>query len=370
VEELWITVHFGRLNGLSYGATPNRGRPGIIPARCMMNRRNLLRPLLIFVVTAAVIAVAGRTLASSVFSTSTSSGDRIALINVEGVITADSPGGSIISPSSAGASSVAICDQLYRAGDDNTVKAIVLRVNSPGGSAAGSDEIFHAIRTIQAKKKVVVSMGDVAASGGYYISSAADYIYADGATLTGSIGVIFDLMNWGDAAAKYGVKENAIHAGQYKDIGSPWRPMTDDERAKIQDMLTSVHNQFIKAVAEGRKAKLDEAGVRALATGMIYTGEQGVANGLVDELGGLRAAEDKARTLAGVNKDTPVEPLDKTSLWDQVFGVESRAQGLFQTQPLLPPAAQAALSGMASDGVGLLAQGLYLNTTLRDMRLR
>jgi protease-4 len=335
-----------------------------------MNRANLLRALLIFLAVAAGLAVGGRALARSLFPAQAAAGERIALITVEGVITADSPSGSLLGGGATGASSVAVCDQLYRARDDDSVKAVVLRVNSPGGSAAASDEIYHAIQAVSQKKKVVVSMGDVAASGGYYISSAADYIFADGATLTGSIGVIFDLMNWGDAAAKLGIKENALHAGQYKDIGSPWRPMTDDERGKIQDMLTSVHDQFIKAVAAGRKAKLDESAVRRLATGMIYTGEQAVGNGLVDELGGLRAAEDKARTLAGVGADTPVEPLDQTSLWDEVFGVDSRAQGLFQSRSPLPPAAQAVLSGAADNALGELARGLYLNATLRDMRLQ
>jgi protease-4 len=135
-------------------------------------------------------------------------------------------------------------------------------------------------------------------------------------------------------------------------------------------MLTSVHDQFIKAVAEGRKAKLDEAGVRRLATGMIYTGEQAAANGLVDEVGGLRAAEDKVRTLAGVEATTPVEELDHTSLLDQVLGVSSRSSGLFQTAPLLPPAAQAALSGSAEDALATLSRSMYLSATLRDMRLR
>lgn len=330
-----------------------------------MQRASWLKALLLFVTVFVILALAGRVLAQSLFPAK-AAGDRIALITVEGMITADSASGSGPFAPAAGAGSVGIVKQLYAARDDDSVKGILLRINSPGGSAAGSDEIYRAIREVQKSKKVVASMGDVAASGGYYIASACDYIYANGATLTGSIGVIFSLINWGEAADKFGISENSLHAGEYKDIGSPWRPMSESERAQMQVLLDQVHNQFIKAVDEGR-ATLDETQVRKLATGMIYTGEQAATNGLVDAIGGMHEAEVKARELAGLPADATVEALGNRSLWEELFGMNISAL----------PAAPAALehlgalaAGEASDGLSLLSRGLYLNTTLRDLQMR
>jgi protease-4 len=331
-----------------------------------MIRNGWAKAAILFALIFIALAFAGRVLAQSLFGGSTGSGDCIALINVEGMITADagSSGGPLGGTVSAG--SLSIVDQLYAARDDDSVKGILLRINSPGGSAAGSDEIFRAIREVRKTKKVVASMGDVAASGGYYIASACDYIYANGATLTGSIGVIFHLVNWGELAAKYGVKEDSLHAGEYKDIGSPWRPMTDSERSQMQVLLAQVHNQFIKAVDEGREP-LDEAGVRRLATGMVYTGEQAASNGLVDAVGGMRDAAAKVRELAGVGAGTPVETLGEPSLLQELFGTSVHA-------PAAVPAALQQLGGIAAgeaaDDLVLLARGLYLNTTLRDLHMR
>jgi protease-4 len=311
-----------------------------------------------------LLALGGRVLAQGLFSKRAGS-DRLALITVEGMITADSVSGG--GPFSAGtAGSVGIVKQIYQAMEDETVKGVLLRINSPGGSAAGSDEIYRAVRELRKSKKVVASMGDVAASGGYYIASACDYIYANGATLTGSIGVIFSLVNWGEAADKLGISENSLHAGEYKDIGSPWRPMKDSERAEMQRLLDQVHSQFISAVDEGRE-NLDEAQVRKLATGMIFTGEEAASNGLIDAVGGMRAAETKLRELAGVSADTPVEPLGSGSLWEELFGMglSSRSAERQALEQL------AGLAGaQAADGLSLLARGLYLNSTLRDLQIR
>lgn len=285
-------------------------------------------------------------------------GGYIAMLAIEGPITA-----SDVSPGLLGgggvASSVALCDGLYGALEDESVKGVLLRVNSPGGSAAASDEIYRAVKALrEAHKPVVVSMGDVAASGGYYISSAADYIFANGATLTGSIGVIFELLNWDKAAQKLGVESETLHAGEFKDIGSPWREMTPKEREMLTGLLKQVHDQFIQAVDEGR-GNLDAAQVRALATGMIYTGESAQAAGLIDEVGGLEQAKAKARSLAGLPKDAPVESYGGGSFWDELFATR-----------LAAPAPEALLRRAAGGGLEALAQSLCLNTSLRDLVVR
>ena len=285
-------------------------------------------------------------------------GGHIALISVEGPISASGASGGMLG-GAAMASSVALCEQLYEAQGDDAVKGVLLRINSPGGSAAASDEIYRAVMALRkAGKPVVVSMGDVAASGGYYIASAANYIYANGATLTGSIGVIFELMNWDKAAEKLGIESETLHAGEFKDIGSPWRDMTGKEREMLSTLLAQVHGQFIKAVDEGRDT-LDEAGVRKLATGMIYTGEDAAKVGLVDAVGGFEDAKLKVRALAGLPADAEIEEYGGGGFWEQIFSMRA--------PPLSP---EAMLRRAATGGIEQIAQGLCLNTTLRDLMIR
>lgn len=287
----------------------------------------------------------------------TAGSDRIALVYAEGMITAARAQATMLG-GPGGASSISICRELYEARDDSSVAGVVLRVNSPGGSAAASDEIYHAVAAVSEVKPVVVSMGDVAASGGYYISSPADYIYANGATLTGSIGVVFQLINWQELAEKIGIEDTTLTAGEFKDIGSPWREMTEAERDQMTVLMTQVHDQFIAAIAGGRE-NLEEDRVRELANGMVYTGEAAVANGLVDELGGLHAAEEKCRELAGVGADVPVESLHQPkSILEELLGFGSSGS----THPLLAP--------VLKDPLMALAGGLYLNTTVRDLVVR
>jgi len=178
------------------------------------------------------------------------------------------------------------------------VRAVVVRIESPGGGVAPSQEIYTAIRHLREVKPVVASMGGVAASGGYYIASACDTIVANPGTLTGSIGVIMELGNVEGLLQKLGVQPEVIKAGSYKDMGSLVRPMTDAERGLFQDMIDSVHTQFITAVAAGRGMNKDQ--VRALADGRIFSGEQAKIAGLVDELGGLVEAVALAAERGGV----------------------------------------------------------------------
>jgi len=182
------------------------------------------------------------------------------------------------------------------------VKAVVVRIESPGGGVAPSQEIYSAIRHLRTIKPVIASMGGVAASGGYYIASACDSIVANPGTLTGSIGVIMELGNVEGLLQKLGVQPEIIKAGTYKDMGSFVRPMTDTERGLFQDMIDSVHTQFITAVASGRGMNKDQ--VRALADGRIFSGEQAKVAGLVDVLGSF----DDAVALAGERGGVEGEP--------------------------------------------------------------
>jgi protease IV len=200
-----------------------------------------------------------------------------------------------------------------------SVKAVVVRVDSPGGGVAPSQEIYHAILKLRAEKPVIASFGGVAASGGYYIGSACDAIVANPGTLTGSIGVIMEMANVQDLLQKIGVQAEVLKAGAYKDMGSPVRPLTDDERTIFQQMIDSVHTQFITAVASGRKMDADK--VRTLADGRIYSGEQAHAIGLVDALGGLQDAIKLAAERGGITGEPHVShaALGREPWWWQLL---------------------------------------------------
>ncbi len=202
------------------------------------------------------------------------------------------------------------------------MKAIVLRVNSPGGSAAASQEIFNAVVRAKKHKKVVVSMGDLAASGGYYISCPADVIYADPATATGSIGVITEYMNYQGLMGKIGVKTENIKSGKMKDMLSPTEPLSDEARAVMQGIVMDVYSQFVDAVALGRQGKLTRAEVLKLADGRIYSGTQAKQLKLIDELGGMEEAGRGAARLAGMPENTEYADYSSPSLLKQLFGSE------------------------------------------------
>ena len=186
---------------------------------------------------------------------------------------------------------------------DSSIKAIVLRIDSPGGAVAPSQEIYEEVRKAIAKKKIVVSMGSVAASGGYYIASPATKIIANPGTLTGSIGVIMEIPNVEGLMNKIGVKTEVIKSGRHKDIASVFRGIKKEEREILQNVLDNVHEQFIVAVAEGRKMLRDD--VKRIADGRIFTGEQALKIGLIDELGNLEDAVKIAAKLSGI-KGEPV----------------------------------------------------------------
>ncbi len=215
-------------------------------------------------------------------------GDKVALIRIEGPIV----------------DSKEAIDTLKDYVKDLSVKAIVLRVDSPGGAVAPSQEIYEEVRKAVAKKTVVVSMGSVAASGGYYIAAPATRIIANPGTLTGSIGVIMEIPNMEGLMAKIGVKSEVIKSGRHKDIASVFRGIKPEERAILQNVLDNVHDQFINAVSDGRKMLRED--VQKIADGRIYTGEQALTVGLVDELGNLEDAVKAAAKLSGIRGEPSV----------------------------------------------------------------
>ncbi len=225
--------------------------------------------------------------------------DRIALIRVEGVI--------LDSQTTIG--------ELKRFSENPSIKAIVIRIDSPGGGVVPSQEIYNAVKRVRSKhnKAVIASMGSVAASGGYYIAAATDRIVANPGTLTGSIGVIMETANVEGLLQKIGVEGVVIKSGKYKDVGSPLRKMSTDERGLLQGVMDDVHKQFIEAVAEGRSLELRAAQV--LADGRIFTGRQAKEVKLVDELGDLEDAIQLAAEVAGIEGEPKViEPRRRFSL--------------------------------------------------------
>ena len=189
-------------------------------------------------------------------------------------------------------------EQLHEFLEDERIKVVIVRVDSPGGAVAPSQEIHAEVRRLAEKKKVVVSMGNLAASGGYYLAAPATRIVANPGTITGSIGVITQLPNFTEIADKIGFRMNTIKSGPAKDIGNPFRAFTEEDRLVFQTMIDSVYLQFVRAVAEGRK--LPEEEVKKIADGRVLTGEQAKELGLVDELGNFQDAVRIAAELGGI----------------------------------------------------------------------
>jgi protease-4 len=204
--------------------------------------------------------------------------------------------------------------QLHDFKENEKIKAVVLRIDSPGGIVGPTQEIYEEVGKLTAKKKVVVSMGSVAASGGYYIAAPANMIFANPGTLTGSIGVLMELANIEGLLGKIGLKSYVLKSGKFKDTGSPVRKMTKEDKAVLQSVVDSMYGQFVKAVATGRRIPVDE--VRRLADGRVYSGEQALRLKLVDRLGNLQDAVAEAAKLAGIKGEPEIiyPPEKKKSL--------------------------------------------------------
>jgi len=241
-------------------------------------------------------------------------GDKIAVVEIRGLIT----------------QSQGIIEELHQFNDDEGVKAIILRIDSPGGGVGTSQEIYREVLKIKSnkKKKVITSMGSVAASGGYYIASASDLIVANPGTITGSIGVLMEFTNIEELFRKIGIKGVVLKSGEHKDIGSPFREMTPEEKRLIQSVIDNVHQQFIQAVADGRK--IDRLKVAQVADGRILTGEQAKQLGLVDQLGNLQDAIDTAAKMVGIEgKPVVLYPKKKFSLLELL--VEGITEAILKT---------------------------------------
>jgi len=233
-------------------------------------------------------------------------GDKIAVVDLEGVI---------MSPKNT-------VEQLRKFGDDSSIKAIIIHVNSPGGGAAASEEIYREVLRIRdvKKKRIVASIETVGASGAYYVSSATNKIFADQASIVGSIGVIAEWYNYEELLKWAKLQAIVLKAGEFKDTGSPVRPMTTAERAYMQGLIDNMHGQFIHSVAEGRHMK--DAEILPLADGKVWTGEQAMPLKLIDQIGDFRAAiADTAKSVGIKGEPTLVHPeKDRKSVLDLLFG--------------------------------------------------
>lgn len=223
--------------------------------------------------------------------------DKILVMDISGVISSEDKDGFYTFPSMI----ATIKEELTKAGKDEKVKALVLRINSPGGTVTASDIIYHEVKKFKASRKipVIASIMDVGASGGYYIAAAADSVLAHPSTVTGSIGVIMLTVNARGLLEKVGLEANAVTSGPRKDMGSPFRAMTPDERAIFQGVIDSFYQRFLTVVQEGRPTlTMDQ--IKKLADGRIYTGEQAKEAGLVDEIGYLDEAIELAKKKSGI----------------------------------------------------------------------
>lgn len=254
------------------------------------------------------------------------SGDenKIAILQLTGPISdAGDASGFVGPPNSISANRV---KKILRSlADEDQVKAVVLRINSPGGAVVASDELYREIVELQKKKVVVVSFGDTAASGGYYIAAGANKIVANPSTITGSIGVIAQFPKLSGLYDKLGIEMRTIKSGEFKDIGSESRDLTDAERQILDQIIMTSYDQFVQAIVDGRK--MDEAKVRALADGRIYSGKQAKELGLVDELGGLETALQHATELAMLENPTHVEYSDDNFV-QTLFGAQVKRLSL------------------------------------------
>src|ERR1700688_62279 len=233
-------------------------------------------------------------------------GDRIGVVDLDGVILSPQP----------------VVGQLKKFGDDSSIKAIILHVNSPGGGVAASEEIYREVKRIreEKKKKIVVSIETVGASGAYYIASATNKIYADNGSIVGSIGVIAEWVNYGELMRWIKLKPEVLYHGEFKDTGDPTREMTPAERAYMQALIDNMYGQFVQAVADGRHAKADD--IKAIADGRVWTGQEALSLHLIDQVGDFQnAVEDTAKSVGIKGEPVLVHPdKDRKTLADLLFG--------------------------------------------------
>ena len=293
-----------------------------------MNKRTTIIALIIVVVVLPLLVIAlfnSNDSGSSGQRSSRHHGGVVGVIHIGGTIASGSDASSLFSVMSG---SETIMEQLRAAGDKPDLKAVVLRLDTPGGSAAASQEIALEVDRLRKKDIVVVaSMGDIAASGGYWIACHCDKIVANPGTITGSIGVIMETQNLQGLYEKLGVDPMVFKSGPYKDMGSSSRVITEQEQYIFQGMVDDIYEQFVSTVAEGRGLEIDQ--VRKLADGRVFTGNQAVQNGLVDKLGNYYDAIDLAAELSGIEGEPQVVELSPTyTFWDMLGSSSSFSSDL------------------------------------------
>ncbi len=271
----------------------------------MSNRRHPILTVLVIILVIALVLGSAMVIALNMLSPSSDLffTEKIGVISVEGAISA----------------SQTVTSQLVKYRKDKDIKAIILKINSPGGTIAPTQEIYREIQKTIPVKKVVVAMGTVAASGGYYIAAAATKIVANPGTITGSIGVIMEFVRVEELLNKIGVDLEIIKSGEFKDIGSPDRKLTEREREILDTMIMDMQRQFVEAIVRGRSLSLEK--VQAIADGRIFSGAQAKELGLVDFLGNFQDAVEITKELAGIKGDvTLVYPKKSTlELFDSLF---------------------------------------------------
>ncbi len=243
------------------------------------------------------------------------SNDKIAVVSIQGVLM----------------SAEDTIRQFKQYEEKKDVKALVLRIDSPGGTVVAAQEIYAEIRKLKGDKVVLASMGNVAASGGYYVACAAEEIFANPGTITGSIGVISEYPNFEELMKKVGLKSEVLKSGRFKDLGNPTREMTEEEKKVLQSLIDNIHAQFIRDVALGRGRPVEE--IKPLADGRVFTGEQAKEQGLVDSLGNFQDALDRAAELAGIEgKPVILYPEEKRKkIWEYlVQGLAEAMEGLLR----------------------------------------
>ncbi len=250
---------------------------------------------------------------------------KIGVIEVNGTIAGNT---SVNLVNSEVASANQIMAAIRKARERKDIKAVVLRINSPGGTSGASQEIgIELDRLRESGKPIVTSMGDICASGGYWIACSTDHIVANGATLTGSIGVIMELTNLQGLYEKIGVSPQVIKSGEFKDIGSPSRELTEEEHQLLQAIIDDSYEQFLDQVRQGRQGRINDEELVNIADGRIFSGRQALELGLVDSIGNYYDAIDKAARMAGIPAGAEVEKLNANNFWD-TFSLNMSAKDL------------------------------------------
>lgn len=274
----------------------------------LQNMSSKKHPLfVVFVILVITIVFLGMVMAVIIMTfdgtTRLSFGDKIGVITIEGPIKDSGP----------------VLSQLVQFRKDRRIKAIVLRIDSPGGGVGPSQEIYREVRRTRRTKRVIASLGSLAASGGYYVASAADRIVANPGTITGSIGVVMEFFRLENLMEKIGIDFEVLKSGEFKDIGSPHRKMTQREKELVKGLISDIQRQFVDAVARGRGLEIQQ--VQEIADGRILSGAQAKDLGLVDSLGNFQDALDLAKKMSGIKGEAKVvyPKRPKGRFWDLLF---------------------------------------------------